>query len=170
MGGAFPSMGSSRIIRTAILKQEDLSKHIHTHYGPGVSFALIPTTEQLWILRLKGRHLSAFRSVVSAVDCYRNSHQWTTAPCPCLSATWLGCSCHRRWNLCSPPDSRQAWDVPLPVPLSPSCRVPESKWKAGQSSFLDDEGAHGAGGLKARPVQLSWSSPSRPTSWTQTCE
>ena len=46
-GGAFPSMGSSRIFRTAILKQENLSKHIHTHYGPGVSFALIPTTEQL---------------------------------------------------------------------------------------------------------------------------
>lgn len=41
-------------------------------------------------------------SEVSVADCYRNSHQWTAAPCPCRSATWLCCSCHHRWNLCPP--------------------------------------------------------------------
>lgn len=135
-------MGSSRIFRTAILKQENLSKHIHTHYGPGVSFALNLTTEQLRKLRLKGRHLSAFRSLWFL--------QWTVTEIAANEPQLRVRASLQRdsaapaitGGICvPPPEPRQAWDLPLPVPLTRSCRVPESKRKAGQSGFLDNEGA-----------------------------
>lgn len=45
----------------------------------------------------------------------------------------------------------------LRLPLSPSWKATESKHRAFQSSFLDNEGPHGARGLEvpATPAELS---------------